>query len=227
MNQFDGELAALRHNREMESLGESTLVSSALDAAAGLAETSGLPVLPFRKALKSGRVPVEEMVDRLESAAFDEIRRIWEHLEGQKKRQEQFEARLSSQEAQVVLIDAFFHGLRTSDSGKHARLARLTVRSIFVDDLASESLDDMMRAAVELSEADISLLKEVYEEQADGSRKQGFDLSGRMGSVAKLQAVALVQLRTPGLDYGANVVFLLPEGKKFYERLQEIGRRCD
>jgi hypothetical protein len=48
------------------------------------------------------------------------------------------------------------------------------------------------------------------------------DFAERMGSVAKLQAAALVQLRTPGFGSGANIVALLPEGRKLYERLQEI-----
>ena len=44
------------------------------------------PVFRFagliRQALKSGQVPVEKMIDNVESAAYEEICTIWEHLEG-------------------------------------------------------------------------------------------------------------------------------------------------
>lgn len=253
-NQFDGELAALRHQREIESLGDSTLVDDVLDGVAHLAEKTGLPVLPglFRKALKSGRVPVEEMVDRLEAAAFEEIRRIWEHLNGQKRRQEEFEGRLNSQEAQVASIAAFFHGLRTSDPHKHSRLARLTVNSIFADDLAPENLDSMMRAAVELKDADVILLGNLYKWQNSILSERGMNPQKWHGDIqsaqknlvnsgvlnpqehlnyrssySRLESLGLIQRITSAGDYGVGfeLYALLMEGKRLYERLQEIGAR--
>jgi hypothetical protein len=117
--------------------------------------------------------------------------------------------------------------MHTSVKGRLKRLARIVVNGVKEDDLDPECLDDMMRAAVELSEADIRLLKEVYEHPVpmdmNETDKGRADSAERMGSIAKLQAVAFVQLRTPGLDLGANIVVLLPSGAKFYERLQEIS----
>jgi hypothetical protein len=117
--------------------------------------------------------------------------------------------------------------MHTSVKARLKRLARIVVNGVKEDDLEPESLDDMMRAATELSDKDIGLLKELVEgpspmdmNEADRGRT---DSAGRMGSIAKLQAVAFVQLRTPGLDQGANIVVLLPGGRKFYERLQEIA----
>jgi hypothetical protein len=119
------------------------------------------------------------------------------------------------------------HAMHTSVKDRLKRLARIVVNGVKEDDLDPESLDDMMRAAAELSEPDIGLLKELYERPSrmdmNETDKGRTDLAERMGSVAKLQAVALVQLRTPGVDLGANIVVLLPKGKKFYERLQEIA----
>lgn len=117
--------------------------------------------------------------------------------------------------------------MHTSVKARLRRLARVVVNGVREDDLDPENLDDMMRAAAELSEPDISLLKELYERHSpmdmNETDRGRTDIAERMGSVAKLQAVAFIQLRTPGLDLGANIVILLPQGKRFYERLQEIA----
>jgi hypothetical protein len=249
-NQFDGEFAALRHTREMEALGESGGVGLVVDAAISIGEKFGLPACfgMFRRALKQGQPSAEKMVDDIEAAAFEEVRRIWEHLNGQKKRQEEFEARLHSQEAQTARLSALFHGLRTSDPKKHFRLGRLTINCIFADDLKPESLDDMMRAAVELNEADIVFLERIYaaqilslnnEELTDARRLEQMihqwpnempapvgretTLSKYRSSVARLQAHALIQFRTPGSGQGGELVFLLKDGARFHERFQEIA----
>jgi hypothetical protein len=258
VNQFDGELAALRHQSEMESLGESPEVDRVLDVAVKLAERAGLPPFMglFRKALKLGQPSVEQMVDDLESAANEEVRRIWEHLDGQAERQKEFEARLNSHEAQFAYLSACFHGLRTSDPEKHSRLACLTINSVFEGDLKPESLDGMMRATVELTEHDINVLGSIYKMQIhlfspqevqkeyrwriDAIRSlweqywdnqvfssyQGVNGQAFNSSCARLQSVGLIAsigtktiLRGPTMhDYE-----LLPEGKKFHERLQKTA----
>ena len=119
--------------------------------------------------------------------------------------------------------------MHTSVKDRLKRLARIVVNGVKEGDLEPESLDDMMRAATELSEPDIRLLKELYEHhsvQPMNMNETGMDKTEfveRLESVAKLQAAAFVHLRTPGLDQGANIVVLFPRGKKFYERLQEIS----
>jgi hypothetical protein len=119
--------------------------------------------------------------------------------------------------------------MHTSVKGRLKRLARVVVNGVKEGDLEAEGLDDMLRAATELDERVILLLKELCElpagrpmnmTEADKGRT---DSEERMGSVAKLQTVAFVQLRTAGLDLGASVVVLLPKGRRFYDRLQEIG----
>ncbi len=139
--------------------------------------------------------------------------------------------------------------MQTSVKDRLKRLARIVVNAVRQDDLDPEGLDDMMRAAVELSESDIFLLGRIYKLQvhvirdstsSDSDRLKritsdwtartklktengGIELSKCRGSVARLQAQAFVQLRTPGFDAGAEIVVLLEDGAKFYERLQEIG----
>jgi hypothetical protein len=252
MNQFDGELAALRHQREMESLGDSPISGQVLDGAIELAQKFGLPSFVgnlFKKALSQGKLPVEKMIENLESAAFEEVRRIWEQLDGQAKRQQEFESRLESKEAQSAYLSAFLHGLRTSDPEKHSRLARLTINCIFENDMKPESLDGMMRAAVELKEADIILLGKIYDvlaklldynqtlssewcQQIAAGWSNNFTFldspsqRGSRSSLARLQSAGLIQevrtMMTPTGELRTHPFGLLPEGKKFYERLQEV-----
>ncbi len=102
------------------------------------------------------------MIEDLESATDSQIKRIWNRLENETVRQDEFQDRLNSNEAQVAMLSELFHGLKTSDPAKHARLAVLTVNSVFEGDLGEESLDTLMRAAVELKQYDLDLLAEVY-----------------------------------------------------------------
>jgi hypothetical protein len=254
-NQFDGELSALRHQRKMDDLGESPVVDQVLDVTVKIAEKAGLPPFMglFRKALRLGQPSIEKMVGDLESAAFEEIRRIWEHLHGQEKRQKEFEARLNSHEAQVAYLSACFHGLRTSDPQKHSRLARLTINCIFVDDLKSESLDGMMRAAVELKDADLIMLGKLYQlwkpllDRVDRTKHatssspnfhnefqnvwhnfgRSLNPSEQLeyrGSFARLQSHGMIQqVGFSNNEVGREPYVLLEDGAKFYERLPEIA----
>jgi hypothetical protein len=258
LNQFDGELAVLRHKRKMDALGESPAVDRVLDITVKLAEKAGLPPFMglFRKALKLGQPSVEKMIDDLESAAYEEVRRIWERLDGQDERQRGFDARLDSHEAQAAYLSACFHGLRTSDPAKHSRLGRLTINCVFEGDLQPEGLDGMMRAAVELTEHDIEVLGSIYKMQnhlfspqemrkeyrwrVDAIRllweerwkSQAFSsYQGSNGlafnsSCARLQSAGLIaSIGTKTILQGPTMhdFELLPEGKKFHERLQEIA----
>jgi hypothetical protein len=158
-------------------------------------------------------------------ALLDDIRRLYRLHE---ELREQFDERLETPEFNVAVANATLHITRTNVESRLKRLAHLLANGVKENDLEPESLDDMMRAAVELSELDIHLLKELCEHNSNEpldmneSDKGRTDSAERMGAVAKLQAVAFVQLRTPGTDLGADIVVLLPRGKKFFERLQEI-----
>jgi len=249
MNQFDGELAALQNQRRMEQLHGPAGVENALDAFASWASQAGLSGMGlFRRALKSGQTPVETLVSQLESAASEEIRRIWEHLKGQEEKLKEFAERLKSQEAQAAFFAAIFHGLRTSDPQKQARLAILTINSVHADAMGSESLDDLMRASVELTDWDIDVLGKMYASQKHliSRHSASHDWSEQVGHLwtewnrtfglgenqhLKLRS-ALSRLQSHGLIAEAQTNFvkdgtlarqafgLLPEGKVFYERLE-------
>jgi hypothetical protein len=161
-NMFQGELAALQRTREMESLNTSP-VSSAMSDIADVISQFGVPGAGlFARALKSGQAPIEKVVEPLENGAYAEITSIRKHLEGQDARIEEFEVRLRSQEAQCAYLGGVLHGLRSPDPEKHKRLGAMTISCIFADDLKPESLDGMMRAAIELKDADISMLGRLY-----------------------------------------------------------------
>jgi hypothetical protein len=207
----------------------------------------------FRKAWKLGRPSVDQMIEDIETGADIRFQEIEAKLDGHESEQKRFEERIRSQEAETARLSALFHGLRSSDPQKHRRLGALTVACIFADDMLPERLDDVMRAGVELSESDIFLLGRIYKLQvhiirdstsSDSDRLQritsdwttrtklksengGIELSKCRGSLARLQAQAFLQLRTPGFDAGAEIVVLLEDGARFYERLQETGKNSE
>ncbi len=140
--------------------------------------------------------------------------------------------------------------MHTSVKDRLRRLARIVANGVQEDDLDAESLDDMMRAAVELKDADIVLLGKLYESQAGLLTSYKFlssewsqqvasgwpnsfsfldspDARGSRASLARLQASGMIQevrtLMTPTGEMRTQPFGLLPEGKKFYERLQEIA----
>lgn len=161
-NMYDGELAALQRIREMESLNISP-ISTALSKIADVISQFGVPGAGlFAKALENGQTPVEKVVEQLESGAYAQINRIWKHLDGQDAQLREFTERLQNQEAQSAYQSAILHALRTSDPKKQALIGALTINCIYANELKPEILDDMMRAVVELKEADVSLLGKIY-----------------------------------------------------------------
>lgn len=258
VNQFEDELAALVHQRQLESLSESRVTGRVLGGTIELAQALGLPSFIgdiFKKALKQGKPTAEEMIENLERAAYKENCRIWEQLDGQANRMHEFEARLQSQEAQSACLSAVFHGMRTSDPDKHAHLGQLTINCIFENDLKPESLDSMMRAAVELTEHDITVLSSIYMMQiylfSDNEIKKEYswriqninslweewwkkqDFSSYQGINGMTFNSSCVRLQSLGMIASIGISSflngstmhnyeLLPDGKKFYERLQEI-----
>jgi hypothetical protein len=140
--------------------------------------------------------------------------------------------------------------MQTSVKDRLRRLARIVVNGVKEDDLEPESLDDMMRAAVELKELDVQLLTKLcdsqgglltvykslsseWSQQVAAGWPNSFsfldspDWSGARGSLVRLQASGLIQevrtVTTPTGSISTQPFGLLPEGKKFHERLQEIA----
>ena len=146
--------------------------------------------------------------------------------------------------------------MHTSVKDRLKRLARIVVNGVKEDDLEPESLDDMMRAAVELTVHNIDVLESIYKMQnhlfspqeiqkeyrwrIDAIRSlwaewwknqayssyQGINGLAFNSSCARLQSAGLIaSIGTKSFLAGPTMhdYELLLEGKKFYERLQEIA----
>jgi hypothetical protein len=140
--------------------------------------------------------------------------------------------------------------MQTSVEDRLRRLARIIVNGVKEDDLEAESIDDMMRAAVELKGADIVLLGKIYDSQKPLLKQQGLNPTNWFGQIqtywnqfvdsgalnasnhlayrssfSRLESHGLIQklreISTAGV--GLEHYALLEEGLKFYERLQEIA----
>ncbi|HMD76428.1 MAG TPA: hypothetical protein VKG86_03530 [Terracidiphilus sp.] len=92
-------------------------------------------------------------------ALIDDIRHLYRLCEELKQR---FDERINSPEFSAVVANATLHITRTNVESRLKRLARIVVNGVKEDDLEPESLDDMMRAAVELKDTDISMLGRLY-----------------------------------------------------------------
>jgi hypothetical protein len=141
--------------------------------------------------------------------------------------------------------------MHTSVRDRLKRLARILVSGVKEDDLVLESLEDMMRAVVELKGEDINLLGALYEWQNPILVEKGMNPdkwfsdiqtahknlveSGALNprehlkyrsSYSRLESVGLVQAIpsiTNHYGVGYDLYALLIEGKALYERLQEIA----
>lgn len=141
--------------------------------------------------------------------------------------------------------------MQTSVKDRLKRLARIVVNGVKVDDLDSESLDDMMRAAVELKEADIVILGFLYKWQNQILTEKGMTPDKWFGDIqsahknlvesgalnpmehlkyrssySRLEGLGLIQAIPAITNHhgvGYDLYALLMEGKMFHERLQEIG----
>lgn len=141
--------------------------------------------------------------------------------------------------------------MQTSVKDRLKQLARIVANGVKEDDLEAESLDDMMRAAVELKGTDLGLLRELYRWHNPILIQKNIDPTNWYGEIqranrslfssgflnqqehlkyrssySRLESLGLVQ-RIPSINNIDGVGFdhyaLLMEGKKFFERLQEIG----
>jgi hypothetical protein len=181
-------------------------------------------------------------------ALIDDIRRLYKLYDELKQR---FDERISSPEFNAVVSNATLYITRTNVESRLRRLAHLIVNGVKENDLEIESLDDMMRAAVELTDWDVIVLGRMIESQKQllSSRNWSSGWSEQVGIIwtnwgttfglgedqhLKLRP-ALSRLQSLGLIAEAQTHFvkdgslatqafgLLPEGKRFYERLQEIS----
>jgi len=163
---------------------------------------------------------------------------------------DRIESLQTSPEFAEAIAALALRAMHTSVKNRLARLARIVVNGVKQDDLEPENLDDMMRAAAELKDADIVLLGQIYDSQRSILKQPGlnptnwFQLiqnrwnefvdSGALdpskhlayrSSFSRLESHGLIQkfreISTAAI--GLEHYALLEEGKKFYERLREIS----
>jgi hypothetical protein len=239
------------------SLARPALVVVSVAAATGAAATSALAVAGsvvaglgivdwFRKL---GSAKVNENLESLGQAteeALDQVERV---LLEHGTTIDEIRSRLNSKEFADGMASASLQALRTAQADRLKRLALILANGVKENDLGPEGLDDMMRAAVELKDEDITLLGKLYLSQNSFLVREGknpdkwhgdiqqvwhiFVDSGNLprhehlsyrSAFSRLESVGLVQ-QIAGIGHygvGHDLYALLMEGKKFHERLQEI-----
>ncbi|MGD0154745.1 MAG: hypothetical protein ABSB50_01515 [Terracidiphilus sp.] len=237
-------------NRLLESADTAT---GAISIAAGSAAIGSIAkAIGIAKRFTSGLgvATLDENLEHLGDATETALSRVEKNLEAQGERIEEIERRLNSEELLEGIKAATLQAQRTKDKKRLERMALILANGVAENDLEPESLDDMMRAAVELTNWDILVLGKMYDSQKGllSGRRSSFDWSEQVGHIwtdwnrlfglgedqhLKLRA-SLSRLQSLGLIAEAQTNFvkdgslgrqafgLLLDGKRLYERLQEI-----
>jgi hypothetical protein len=197
---------------------------------------------------------VEENLGHLGKATQLAISRLERKLETQGKDLDDFRDRLESKEFVDTLSAAVLQTQRTNDKKRLNRLASIIANSVEVNNLGADQTDDMMRAAVELKDEDISLLRKLYDSQnslvtrllsnpgqdptywhrevqriwKEFTNRGGLNPQEHLNyrsSFSRLESLGLIQYVNSAGSYGVgrDIYALLAEGKKFFERIQEIA----
>jgi hypothetical protein len=239
----------------------SAVFASGASAGSGLAVAgsvvAGLGIVDWFR--KLGTAKVNENLEALGQATEDALSRVESVLREHGTNFDEIKARIESPGFREGMAGASLQALRTTQEDRLKRLARILANGVRENDLAPESLDDMMRAAVELKDADVRLLGEIHAMQhslmASGEwesnqiaqkwnhlarlwqeywnnnepRFRGREGTVIMGSFARLESLGMI---APGPDRSSaaspvsSCYLLLPDGRKFYERLQEIAAQA-
>lgn len=225
--------------------------ASALVVAGGI--VGGLGIVDWFRRLGSFRV--EENLESLGQATEDAFNRVERVLTEQGETIEEIKRRFESQELTQAMASASLQALRTTEEERLKRLALILANGVKENDLAPESTDDMMRAAVELRDADVVLLGKICDSQRSLLKQQRgrdttywfgglqsvwdeFVKSGALdpskhliyrSSFSRLESRGLIQkfreISTAGV--GLEPYALLEEGMSFFKRIQEISEESD
>jgi hypothetical protein len=230
----------------------SAVVATGAAGGAGLAIAgslvAGLGIVDWFR--KLGSAKVNENFELLGQATEDALNRVERVLLEHGTSIDEIKRRLTSQEFTDGMASASLQALRTTQARRLKRFALILANGVREDDLLPEGLDDMMRAAAELKVADIVLLGKIYDSQRSilkqpsmsptnwfqliqnrwnefvdsGALDQSKHLAYR-SSFSRLESHGLIQkfreISTSAV--GLEPYALLEEGKKLYERLQEVA----
>ena len=256
MGQFDFPSAAALTRLKSESL-----TVSPVDKAASKIASVGSKILEITGLV--GAASLTDLIQELKNLAadkdegnliyfgealVDDIRRLYQLNDAMSQ---QIAEQLKSNQFHQAVANATLHITRTNVEVRIKRVAILIANGVKFRDLELEGLDDMMRAAVELTAWDVQILAKMYESQRGflADRRFSHEWSTNVGNVwadwnrifginddqhLKVRS-ALSRLQSLGFVAEAQTNFvkdgslarqafgLLPEGKKFFERLQEVS----
>jgi hypothetical protein len=230
------------------ALGTAAIASGA-SAGTGLAiagsVVAGLGIVDWFR--KLGTAKVNDNLEALGQATEESLNRVERVLLEQGTSVDEIKARIESQEFKDAMASASLQALRTTQKDRLKRIALILANGVKEDDLDPERLDDMMRAAVELTSWDIRLLDDLYEAKASGSVQETFDglfsfwqaywvrfadrNPGRFprstrGSFGRLASLGLLSPDHPTALHGnpvSSLYWITNDGIRFHERLQEIA----
>ena len=125
--------------------------------------TGGISSLALKVRRLAGESYASNLIYAI-TAVRNDLATLYERYEALRSRIDSLPADPKFAEAISALA---LRAMHTSVKDRLKRLARIVVNGVKENDLESERLDDMMRAAVELREDDITVLKNLYEMQRD------------------------------------------------------------
>jgi DNA-binding transcriptional MerR regulator len=199
---------------------------------------------------KLGAAKVNENLESLGQATEEALGRVEQTLREHGTSIDDIKTRMESQEFKDGMASGALQALRTTQKDRLNRMALILANGVKRDDLQPESLDDMMRAAAELKDGDISLLRKICDSQGPLLRDPNLNpITNWFGQVtpywdkfinsgaldqskhieyrsafSRLESHELIQkFRDDIVPVGHEPYALLEEGLKFYERLQEIA----
>jgi DNA-binding transcriptional MerR regulator len=211
----------------------------------------GLGIVDWFRRL--GNSKVNENLESLGQATEEALCRVEDTLRKHGTSIDEIKARIESQEFKDGMASASLQALRTTQKDRLNRMALILANGMKENDLNSESFDDMMRAAAELKDTDISMLGKLYQlwkpllDRTDRSKHStssspnfhsefqniwhnfGRSLNPAeqfeyRGSFARLQSHGMIQQVTfSNSELGRETYVLLEDGARFHERLQEIA----
>jgi hypothetical protein len=150
------------------AVGSSLVVTTSSEAAGvsvAASVVAGLGIVDWFR--KLGTAKVKENLESLGQATEDALNRVERVLLEHGTSIDEIKSRLNSQDFKDGMASASLHALRTTQEDRLKRMARILANGVRENDLAPESLDDLMKAAVELSDADVGVLKFISSKQVE------------------------------------------------------------
>jgi hypothetical protein len=172
MSMFDNEIAAVNAMRRNEKvLGSGladTLANSgdAIESATGVAAVGRLLRIP-KMLSQAGTATIQENLDYLGDATEAAILRVERALDDSQAKIADISLRIESQEFRDAMASAALQTLRSTQKEKLKRIALILANGIAKNDVKPETIDDMTRAAVELSSWDVQMLRDIYKLEQD------------------------------------------------------------